>query len=103
MSLDVEISPSLVSHLNGKLLSRLLDMLYHAKAVVNSRDALNLTARSFDAILESSLHNPELWASFASHLNENTLLEDLLLDDTRISLRKSISKQILTKCNSEQG
>ena len=84
--------------LNEPLLKRLLELLQSAKSVVASQNSIHLTCRSFEAILEASIHNPELWKSFRSHLSRSTLLQDLILEDPRAVIRKSVVKQIANKC-----
>lgn len=93
------VPPSAIAPLlNSVLLERLLQLLYDAKEAETSHNSVLLTGRCFEAILEASVHNPELWKSFVSHLHGNTLLRDLILDDDRPSIRKTIAKQIMNKC-----
>jgi ubiquitin carboxyl-terminal hydrolase 34 len=72
--------------------------LQDAKGIQSSQNSVHLTWRSFEAILEASIHNPELWGHFASHLASNTLLRELLLEDPRPLIRKSVAKHIMSKC-----
>lgn len=94
---------SMTLSLDDVLLKRLTRMLYQAKSDTSSQINVNLTCKCFEAILEASLHNPELWASFKVHLEDTTLLRELLLDDPRMVIRKSVAKQIITKCSFNQG
>jgi ubiquitin carboxyl-terminal hydrolase 34 len=84
--------------LNYTLLQRLLGLLSKAKLVTTSQNSIDLTCRSFQAILDASLHNPELWVSFKAHLENSDLLRDLILGDSRPAIRKEIMKQVLDKC-----
>jgi ubiquitin carboxyl-terminal hydrolase 34 len=84
--------------LSDTLLQRLLDLLNGAQSAVTSHNSVHLTWRSVEAILEACLYNPNLWTSFKSHLASSSLLHDLLLKDPRGVIRKSVAKQIITKC-----
>jgi len=84
--------------LNEALLKRLLQLLYDAKSATTSQNSIQLAWRSFEAILEASMHNPELWKSFTTHLGSSTLFRDLLLGDPRAQIRKSVAKQVINKC-----
>ncbi|KAN0095287.1 ubiquitin C-terminal hydrolase-like protein [Hyaloscypha variabilis] len=89
---------SIAPYLNDILLQRLLQLLHDAKGIQSSQNSVHLTWRSFEAILEGCIHNPELWSHFASYLASNTLLRELLLDDPRPLIRKSVAKHIVSKC-----
>lgn len=89
---------SVASLLTENLLECLLQLLHKAKSVATSEIAIHVACKSFDAVLEASLHNPDFWSAFKLHLNGNTLLKDLLLENTTALVRKSVSKQIMTKC-----
>lgn len=65
-----------------------------------SQNSVHLTWRSFEAILDASSHSLELWNSFASHLESECLLRELLLDDSRPAIRKSVVKHVTQKCGS---
>lgn len=98
------VLPDSVSpHLTDTLLSRLMSMLYDAKTALNSPHSHNLTWRCFEAVLEACLHNSDLWALFKTHINQQPLLRDLLLEEPRSSIRKSVAKQIITKCTFSQS
>ncbi|KAG9232040.1 ubiquitin C-terminal hydrolase-like protein [Amylocarpus encephaloides] len=88
---------SVAPHLNEQLLARLLQLLYDGISCA-TEISLKLTCSLMEALFESSLHNPDFWLSFASHLKSNTLLGDLLLVDPRPAIRKNIAKQIANKC-----
>lgn len=66
--------------------------------MVDSHNSAHLTWKSFEAVMEASLYNPDLWASFKPHLTDTELIESLLLEDPRVVIRKSVAKQILVKC-----
>ncbi|KAF8857285.1 ubiquitin C-terminal hydrolase-like protein [Acephala macrosclerotiorum] len=91
---------SLATLLNDTLLKRLLQLLYGAMKSETSQNSVHLTWRSFEAILDASSHSLELWNSFASHLESECLLRELLLDDTRPAIRKSVVKHVIQKCGS---
>lgn len=88
-----------ISSLDTALLKRLVYMLYEAKSDIASQTTLTLTWKCFEAILEASLHNPDLWTSFKMHMDDTDLLQQLLLDDPRPTIRKSVVKLIVTKCS----
>ncbi|KAF4629829.1 hypothetical protein G7Y89_g8311 [Cudoniella acicularis] len=89
---------TIAPYLNEVLLERLLHLLYNARLVSSNQNSSQLTWRAFEAILEASLHNVEMWNSFATHLKNSTLLCDLLLEDPRPVIRKSVGKQVVNKC-----
>lgn len=93
---------SVAPYLTDALLSRLLSILYDAKPAVHSLHSNSLTWRCFEAILEASLNNVDLWALFKEHIKRNSLLGDLLIEEPRMSIRKSVAKQIITKCTVNQ-
>ncbi|KAK0118696.1 hypothetical protein ONS96_011784 [Cadophora gregata f. sp. sojae] len=88
---------SVAPYLDDSLLNRLLSFLYAAKEVQASQNSLHLTARSFEAILEASIHNLAFWDLFVSHLHSSTLLQDLVLKHPQQFIRKNATKQIVTK------
>jgi len=85
-----------LAYLSGDLLGRLLQLLY-AAMTPSTPESAQLTCRTFDAILEASSHNIELWSQFQEHMRTNLLLQDLLLADPRHHIRKSVVKSIITK------
>ncbi|KAG9243508.1 ubiquitin C-terminal hydrolase-like protein [Calycina marina] len=91
------VPDSVLKVLNGRLLRRLLDLLYAAKAVYTS-EAAHLTCRIYDAILEASSHSMEFWSEFREHLQGRNLLQELILTEPRFSIRKNIMKATLAKC-----
>ncbi|RDL38126.1 Cysteine proteinase [Venustampulla echinocandica] len=92
--LPVSIAP----YLNETLQERLLQLLYDTKSAATTPNSVHLTWSIFEALLEASLHNSDLWNSFVSHLKRKSLLRDLLLEDPRPVIRKSVVKQIVNKC-----
>lgn len=90
---------SVAPYLDESLLNRLLSFLYAAKKVQASQNSLHLTARSFEAILEASIHNLAFWDLFVSHLQSSTLLQDLVLKHPQQFIRKNATKQIVTKAS----
>ncbi|KUJ19036.1 ubiquitin C-terminal hydrolase-like protein [Mollisia scopiformis] len=91
---------SLNSLLDETLLERLLQLLYGAMASATSQNSVHLTWRSFEAILDAVSHCSDLWQSFGAHLSNKTLVRDLLLDDDRSAIRKSVVKHVTQKCSS---
>lgn len=85
-------------YLDDDLLQRLLELLDSAKSAATTPNSVYLTGQTFEAILDASIRSPELWTLFKSHLSSNGLLRDLVLDDPRLAIRKSVMKQILNKC-----
>lgn len=96
--LDPVLSGTVTQFLNENLLNRLTHMLYQAKNDCTSNSAFNLTGKCFEAILEASLHNLEFWNLVRVHMKESSLLRELLLDDRRALIRKTVAKQIMAKC-----
>ncbi|TVY73211.1 Ubiquitin carboxyl-terminal hydrolase [Lachnellula suecica] len=84
--------------LNQALLDRLLHLLQAFRATGTTQNSVHLIFRIFEALLEASLHSLELWTSFISHLKSSHLLQDLVLEDPRGVIRKSVSKSIANKC-----
>jgi hypothetical protein len=89
---------SLSLYLDSALFDRLLELLYLAKAAQAVQTAIQLVASTFEVILEASFHSPQFWSVFIAHPHTAQLLQDLLLDEPRTPLRKSIMKQITNKC-----
>ncbi|EKD21222.1 uncharacterized protein L3040_000736 [Drepanopeziza brunnea f. sp. 'multigermtubi'] len=89
---------SVTPHLNKSLLDRLLELLYISKNGLVSLTSNQLTVRSFETLLEASIHSTTFWSLFLSHLHENTLLQDVILDDPHPVIRKNAMKQIVNKC-----
>ena len=84
--------------LNETLLLRLLELLNGAKSVATTPNSVYVTGQSFEAILDACIHNSQLWTIFKSHLSTTDLLREVLLDDPRPAIRKSVMKQIMKKC-----
>lgn len=89
---------SVAPHLDETLLQRLLFLLYDAKSIESTQNSAQLTCASFEAILEASTHGPEFWRAFSAHLSSTPLLRELLFEDRRPAVRKSIVKQVMAKC-----
>jgi len=85
-----------LAYLSGDLLNCLLELLYAAQTP-SAAESAQLTCRTFDAILEASSHNIELWSQFQDHMRSSLLLQELLLVETRHQIRKSVAKSIITK------
>ncbi len=88
---------SIAPLLNETLLQRLLVILYEAKGVETAQNSDHLTWRSFEAILEASSHNSELWTAFSNHMRSTPLLRQLIFEDSRPNVRRSVVKQIMNK------
>ncbi|KAL2064045.1 hypothetical protein VTL71DRAFT_4539 [Oculimacula yallundae] len=91
---------SAAPYLDASLFGRLLSFLYAATQVPVSQNSIHLTARSFESMLEASIHNIAFWELFVTHLHSSTLLEDLVLKHPQQFIRKYTTKQILTKSSS---
>ncbi|KAG0647567.1 Ubiquitin-specific-processing protease 34 [Hyphodiscus hymeniophilus] len=90
-------------YLNDALLGRLLEILNGAKSTATTPNSAYVTGQSFEAILDACIHNSKLWLVFESHLSSTDLLRDLILDDPRSAIRKSVMKQIMQKCTSSSS
>lgn len=93
------ITDSIGLYLDEALLQRLLQLLSVAHVTKTAQQSAQLVSSSFEAILEAALYSPRLWTAFISDPKTPRLLYDLLLDDPRTVLRRSIMKQISTKCS----
>ncbi|RDW59732.1 hypothetical protein BP6252_12819 [Coleophoma cylindrospora] len=83
--------------LDATFLERLLQLLKDAQAFTTSENSVRLICKSFEAMLESSLQNPALWTLLQPYL-EAGLVKDLILNDPRPIVRKTVTKQITDKC-----
>ncbi|CAG8979171.1 hypothetical protein HYALB_00000306 [Hymenoscyphus albidus] len=92
------LPPSVAPYLTDVLLSRLLTLLEESRSCASTPQSVNLTCRLTEALLEASLHNATFWESLVIHLNNGTLLHDLVIGDSRSVIRKSFTKQIMNKC-----
>jgi ubiquitin carboxyl-terminal hydrolase 34 len=63
-----------------------------------AQNSAHLTWRSFEAIVEASTHSPDFWDVTSAHLSATPLLRELVFEDPRPMVRKSIVKQIVAKC-----
>jgi ubiquitin carboxyl-terminal hydrolase 34 len=98
MIIEPVLPTSVTPHLNKSLLDRLLELLYISKNGLVSLTSNQLTVRSFETLLEASIHSTTFWSLFLSHLHESTLLQDVILDDPHPVIRKNATKQIVNKC-----
>jgi ubiquitin carboxyl-terminal hydrolase 34 len=96
--LEPVVPTSVAPHLDATLLERLLSLIGSAGSSASTEGSVKLTCGLFEALLETSLHKPELWEALASHLKSDSLLQDLLLRDSRPAVRKQVAKQIVSKC-----
>ncbi|QSZ30008.1 hypothetical protein DSL72_004526 [Monilinia vaccinii-corymbosi] len=94
---DPSLPSSSTVGIDDKLLRRLLDLLNAAKLVTTTETSVHLIWTSVEALLEVATQNSTLWATFIGHLNGSNLLQDLLLDDPRPFVRKSILKHVTSK------
>lgn len=83
--------------LDGALLQRLLEILQSAR-LTETPNAILVINHSFNAILDACIYRSELWTTFESTLLNSGLLREILLDDPRAPVRKSVMKQIMKKC-----
>ncbi|KAL3423599.1 ubiquitin carboxyl-terminal hydrolase [Phlyctema vagabunda] len=90
--------PELVtSCLDEALLKRLLEILFTVRSRAGSDTSIRLVGKVFTAILEVTSHSFPLWDMLKLNLS-NGLLKDLLINDSRPLLRKSIAKQLVERC-----
>ncbi|RAL60589.1 hypothetical protein DID88_009784 [Monilinia fructigena] len=94
---DPALPPSSTIGIDVRLLRRLLVLLDAAKSVTTTETSVHLIWTSVEALLEVATQNSSLWTTFVSHLNGSTLLQDLLLDDSRPFVRKAILKHVTSK------
>jgi ubiquitin carboxyl-terminal hydrolase 34 len=93
------LTATLETYLDVKLLHRLLYLLDHTRKSAAAQNSVLMVSSTFEAILDASLYSPPFWAAFIASPSTPNLLYELLLDDPRVSLRKSIMKNITSKCN----
>ncbi|KFX98867.1 hypothetical protein V490_02068 [Pseudogymnoascus sp. VKM F-3557] len=84
--------------LTPTLLECLLQILEFARLSKAAKNSIQMVSSSFEAILEASLHSRPFWTSFITASSTPELIRKLLLEDHRSSLRKSIMKQMTSKC-----
>lgn len=72
--------------------------MYTSKNERVSQTSFQLTIRAFETLLEASIHSVAFWNLFLSHLRESTLLQDLILDDANMMVRKNSMKLVVNKC-----
>lgn len=89
--------------LNDVLLDRLLHVLYDAKAALLVQNSVPLIAILFEAILEASMHSLDFWSAFQNHKSTPKLIVELLLDESRVAIRKATFKQVVQKCSYTPG
>lgn len=84
--------------LTMNLLECLLRILEAARLSKAAKNSIQMVSSTFEAILEASLHSRPFWTSFITAPSTPQLIRKLLLEDHRSSLRKSIMKQMTSKC-----
>ncbi|ELR08910.1 hypothetical protein VC83_05858 [Pseudogymnoascus destructans] len=84
--------------LTTTLLECLLQILESARLSKASENSIQMVSSAFEAILEASLNSRSFWTSFITAPFTPELISELLLEDHRSSLRKSIMKQMTSKC-----
>ncbi|KFY87186.1 hypothetical protein V500_07114 [Pseudogymnoascus sp. VKM F-4518 (FW-2643)] len=85
--------------LTTTLLECLLQILESARLSKIAKNSIQMVSSAFEAILEASLHSRPFWTSFITAPSTPQLIHKLLLEDHRSSLRKSIMKQMTSKCS----
>lgn len=90
---------TLATCLTTTLLGCLLTLLQRARLSKEAKNSVQMVSCTFEAILEASLRSRTFWVAFITGPTTPRLIRDLLLEDHRISLRKSIMKQITSKCS----
>lgn len=98
ISIEPLLATSVTQYLNGGLLQRLLQFLYGAMENQTTQNSPLLVWKSFEAILEASSHSPGLWELFSTHLATTKLLSELVLQEPRQTVRKSVVKQVIARC-----
>ncbi|KAH8805567.1 ubiquitin C-terminal hydrolase-like protein [Xylogone sp. PMI_703] len=96
---EPNISSTVVSSFGQGLVERLIQLLLISRSATSSPNSVHLTWRIFEVMLEASVHNPLFWAAFKGHLTGSPLFQNLLLEDPRTVIRKSVYKQISNKCS----
>ena len=84
--------------LTTTLLECLLQILESARLSKAAKNSIQMVSSAFEAILEASLHSRPFWTNFIMAPSTPELIRKLLLEDHRSSLRKSIMKQMTSKC-----
>lgn len=89
--------------LDSGLQHRLLEILTGTMATRPIQSNLELIRRSFEAMLESCAKSQEFWSAFKSNTKVQDATKELLLDDPRPVVRRSILKLIGSKSFYNQG
>lgn len=89
---------ALATFLSTDLLDRLVGLLQTARLNKQAKSPVQMVSIAFEAILEASTRHREFWQSFITAPGTPQLLRELLIEDERTSLRKSIMKQIGNRC-----
>lgn len=82
------------------LVERLLWFVAFAQSDSNDSQGTELVRKSFAAILEASLHCSKAWDCFKNTTQISMLLQKLLLEDTRLELRKGVVESVQGICSS---
>ncbi|KZF21582.1 ubiquitin C-terminal hydrolase [Xylona heveae TC161] len=97
----VDISATYFSDTDD-LVSRIISLMNIAKAINTPRsiESIEVFCQSFETLIEASLHNEQIWASFTAHADIRHLIEEALLKDGRESMRSRTAQIILGVCSS---
>ncbi|KAL2259798.1 hypothetical protein VTK26DRAFT_6391 [Humicola hyalothermophila] len=95
---DPELPPSAVDFLNSRLLDRLLAILSMALSAESSERAIKSVPLCLQSILESCWMSDKCMLAFCSHAEVPRLLEDLLLNEPRATLRQSTALLLRKAC-----
>jgi len=89
---------ALATCLTTRLLECLLKLLETSRLSNAAKNSVQMVSATLEAILEASLRSQPFWAAFICSPDMPQLLRELLLEDPRSSLRRSVMKQITSKC-----
>ncbi|KAJ8130325.1 hypothetical protein O1611_g3307 [Lasiodiplodia mahajangana] len=98
------IEPHLLSRLlTPELYERLVTILTSGAQAENGNVSVDLVHRCFEALLECCAKSDEFWTMFRTQAVIGEVIRTLLLDDERLSVRKSIAKLISARSLYDSG
>lgn len=89
-----DLSPQLKPDLCLRLMSLLV-----AARTSSATNSTQLVTCLLESLLEASLFSKDFWKAFVGHEGVHQLVNDLILQDSRVGLRKSCVKLIGQKCS----
>ena len=96
-AVPVEVSSTFFSD-EAALVERLLLFIAFAQSGTNSDQEIELVSKSFATILEASLHCHKVWIYFKNANRSSTLLQKLLLENSRPEIRQGVADSIRGIC-----